>query len=107
LLQENSTKKLGEWKFIFSQHVFDRMAERGNFSFTDQDKVLENIKSKLSGLRIGEYGFSSKRFNKIFVCEVNPLKKTVKLITVLNGDMKLKQGTGKVITENTSIIDID
>lgn len=35
-----------------------------------------------------------------FLCEVDPRKKRIKVITILNGDMKLKQGTPKIITES-------
>ena len=58
------------------------------------------IIKKTNGLRFGEYGFISKRYNKLFVCAVDPIKKRIKVITILNGDMKLQQGTPKIITES-------
>jgi hypothetical protein len=102
-----STKEVNGWQFVFSAHAFDRLRQRTAATFDDESTILQNISRKLSGLRFGEYGFSSKKFNKIVIAEVNPTKKTVKLITVLNGDMRLKQGTPKIITESISIIDID
>lgn len=100
---ENEVK----WKFISSDHAFDRLSQRTQFSFADQDFVKSAILKRVVGLRFGEYGFTSKRFNKIFVAEVNPIKKVVKVITVLNGDMKLKQGTPRIITESMTIFEID
>ena len=102
-----SVKELNGWRFVFSAHAFDRLRQRTNSSFNDESVILQNISKKLNGLRFGEYGFSSKKYNKIIIAEVDPTKKTVKLITVLNGDMRLKHGTPKIITENTVIIDID
>ena len=95
------------WKFISSDHTFDRLSQRTQFSFADQDFVKSAILKKVAGLRFGEYGFQSKRFNKIFVAEVNPTKRVVKVITILNGDMKLKQGTPRIITESMTILEID
>lgn len=102
-----STKEVNGWRFVFSAHAFDRLQARTAATFADQEIILQNISKKLSGLRFGEYGFSSKKYNKIIIAEVDPLKKTVKLITILNGDMRLKQGTPKIITESLTLIDID
>ena len=102
-LNENEVK----WKFINSDHAFDRLKERTSFTFADEDTVKNSILKKVAGLRLGEYGFASKKFYKIFIAEVNPVKKTVKVITVLNGDMKLKSGTPRIITESMVFIDID
>ncbi len=88
------------WQFISQDHAFDRLNQRTQFQFADSSFVKTAIIKKTNGLRFGEYGFISKRYNKIFVCEVDPRKKHIKVITILNGDMKLKQGTPKIITES-------
>lgn len=100
LNEDANVTVIDEWKFIGSTHAFERLAQRTDFTFAKQSDFLKKIRAKLNGLRIGDYGFQSKSYDKIAVCEVNPLKKTVKLITVLSGGMKLKQGTSKIITEN-------
>lgn len=105
-LAEAKTTVVGDWKFVYSAHVFDRFSQRTNFGDEERDQIITNISKKLVGLRFAEYGFHSKKFNKIMICEVDPQKKVVKLITVLDGNMKLKHGTSKIITESLEIIEI-
>ncbi len=98
---------ISQWQFISQDHAFDRLNQRTHFQFADSQFVKAAIIKKTNGLRFGEYGFISKKYNKIFVCEIDPLKKRIKVITILNGDMKLKQGTPKIITEQIHWINID
>lgn len=106
-LDEATISKIGEWQVVKSAHLFDRLSQRGNFDESDVETAMKNIVAKSGGLRFGEYGFQSKALNRIFICEVEPTAKKIKVITVLLATMKLKHGTSKIMTESVEIILID